>query len=58
MNSKVELLMLVCKRVLSNYLELDLCTERGLLASGLCFLINKTCSNSETLNQNENYFDR
>lgn len=47
-----------CERMQSNYLELDLSTKCGLFASALCFLINKTTSNSETLNQNENYFDR
>lgn len=43
--------------MLSNYLMFDLCTKCGLLASGLYFLINKTTSNSETLNQNETVID-
>lgn len=57
-NNKVKLLMLVYKRMPCNYINLDLYTKCGLFASGLCFLINKRTSNSETLNQNEKYFDR
>lgn len=44
--------------MLSNYLSLDSYTQCDLFASGLCFLINKTISHIETLNQNENYFDQ
>lgn len=50
---QVKLSMLLYKSMLSNYRNLDVSTACGLFASCLCFLINKTTSNSETLNQNE-----
>lgn len=50
---KCKLSVSVYVRLLSNYLNLDLCTKCGLIALCLCFLINTTTSNNETVNQNE-----